>query len=98
MNEVCETETFSKIYDASDYQEQKWIDKIKDQLSENLRVGRPLRFDWFREKKLDNKRLYYLTNEKSKKAILIAFGTKKDQQKIIDHIILNKEKYLKLIN
>ena len=98
MNEVHETETFSKLYDACDPQERRWIDKMKDQLSENLKVGKPLRYDWFREKKFDNKRLFYLINENTKKAILIAFGSKRDQQKIIDHVILNKERYLRLIN
>ena len=61
------------------------------ELIENLRVGKPLRYDWFREKKFDNERLFYIINEDSKKAILIAFGSKKDQQKIINHIILNKD-------
>lgn len=98
MNNVYETDTFSKLYEACDSQEQKWIDKIKMQLAENLRVGKPLRYDWFREKKLDNKRLYFIINENTKKVIFIAFGTKRDQQKIIDHILFNKERYLRLIN
>ncbi|MBI1970136.1 hypothetical protein HYS47_00155, partial [Candidatus Woesearchaeota archaeon] len=90
-------ETFSKLCDASEKKEQEWIEKMRDQLSQNLFVGKPLRFDWFREKRFENKRLYYLINEKTKKAVLVAFGTKKEQQKIIDHIILNKEAYLKMI-
>ncbi len=97
MNEVYETEEFFKFYDASEKVEKEWIDKIKDQLIQELRVGKPLRFDWFREKKLGNKRLFFLINETSHKAILIAFGVKKDQQQIINHIIINKERYLKLI-
>ncbi len=97
MNEVFETEPFSEVYATLEKKEQEWIEKIKTQLAENLTVGKPLRYDWFREKKLDNKRLYFLINEKTKKAILLAFGTKKEQQKIINHIILNKERYLALI-
>jgi mRNA-degrading endonuclease RelE of RelBE toxin-antitoxin system len=97
MNEVYETNQFSKLFDAADKQEQEWIEKIKDQLAENLRVGKPLRFDWFREKKLGDKRLFYLVNEHTKRAVLVAFGTKKEQQKIIDHIIANKKRYLELI-
>jgi hypothetical protein len=30
MNPVFETATFSKLYDACDSQEKKWVDKIKD--------------------------------------------------------------------
>lgn len=97
MNEVYETETFSKLYDAAEKVEQDWIDKIKDHLGQNLRTGQPLRFDWFREKKLGDKRLFYLINEQTHKAILISFGSKKEQQQIINHIIINKEKYLSLI-
>ena len=97
MNEVHETETFAKLYDASEKLEKNWIDKVRDQLVVNLTVGKPLRFDWFREKKLGNKRLFYLINTKTEKAVLVAFGTKKEQQKIIDHIISNKQRYLKLL-
>ncbi len=98
MNEIFETETFSKLYDASDARERQWIDKIKDSLRENLGVGKPLRFDWFREKKFGNKRLFYVINVKTKKATLIAFGEKKDQQKIIDSVIMNRDLFLDFVN
>ena len=98
MNSVYETETFSKLYDAAERVEQEWIEKIKDQLAENLRVGKPLHYDWFREKKFGNKRLFYLINEETKKAVLVAFGSKKEQQKIINHILINKEQYLRLLS
>ena len=97
MNKVYETATFSKLYDAAEKKEKEWIEKIKDQLATNLRVGKPLRYDWFREKKFENKRVYYLINEKAGKAMLVAFGTKREQQKMIDHIIDNKERYLRII-
>ncbi|MBS3123781.1 hypothetical protein J4437_04040 [Candidatus Woesearchaeota archaeon] len=93
MNEIYETEEFSRVCGSLEKFEQDWIEKIKDQLVENLNVGKPLRFDWFREKKLGSKRLFYLINVSSKKAILIAYGTKKEQQSIINHIIINKERY-----
>ena len=60
-------------------------------------MGKPLHFPWFREKRLDGKRLYYLINESTKKAILIAFGGKKEQQRIIDYVLFNKERFLKMI-
>lgn len=64
MNEIFQTTTFSKLYDASQKKEQIWIEKIKDQLVENLTVSKPLHYSWFREKKFENKRLYYVINEK----------------------------------
>ena len=96
MNAVFETEPFSRLYNTLERKEQEWIEKVRDQLSNNLKVGKPLRYDWFREKKFENKRLYYLINEKTNKAILIAFGIKKEQKKIIDHII-SKENFAKFV-
>ncbi|MBI4152508.1 hypothetical protein HY495_02250 [Candidatus Woesearchaeota archaeon] len=98
MNEVYETDAFLRIYDASEKKEQEWIDKIKNQLAENLEVGKPLRFPWFREKKFEGKRLYFFTNEKTKRIVLVAFGIKRDQQKIIMFLLVNKERYLKIIS
>lgn len=97
MNSVYETDVFTKVYVSSEKSEQLWIDKIKDNLAENLDVGKPLRYYWFREKKLGNKRLFYIINTKSSKVLIVAFGDKKEQQKIIDHVITNKERYLKFI-
>lgn len=98
MNEVFETEMFSKVYGSLEQREKEWVDKMKDQLAESLDVGKILKYDWFREKKYENKRLYYIINRKSKKALLVAFGSKKEQQLIIAHILLNQESYLSFIS
>ena len=95
--QIYETETFSKLYEAMEKVEQKWVDKIKIQLIENPQTGKPLRFDWFREKKFGDKRMYYLIYKDVSKILLVSFGSKKEQQKIIDHIIENKERYRKII-
>tara|TARA_B100000315_G_C14468289_1_gene537070 strand:+ start:878 stop:1099 length:222 start_codon:yes stop_codon:yes gene_type:complete len=70
---------------------------MKLQIKESSDVGKPLRFDWFREKKFGDKRLYYLIYQNLKRVLLVAFGSKKDQQKIIDHILKNKDRYKKII-
>lgn len=97
-NEVLETDTFLEVYDNLEKKEQEWIEKIKDQLKENLLTGKPLGFIWLREKKLDDKRLFYVINEKTEKALLVAFGTKKEQQRIINAILRNKEEYFMFIS
>ena len=97
MNEVYETETFSKLYLRLEKKEQDWIEKIKEQLMQNLGVGKPLGFLWFREKKFENKRLYFLINENARKSVLVAFATKREQQRIINYILYNKVEFLKLI-
>lgn len=55
--QIYETETFSKLYEAMEKIKQEWVDKIKLQLIENPQVGKPLKFDWLREKKFGNKRM-----------------------------------------
>ena len=95
--DIYETETFSKLCGSMEITERKWIDKIKLQLKENPDVGKPLKFEWFREKKLGNKRLYYLVYQNLNRILIVAFGSKKDQQKIINHILENKDKYKKII-
>jgi len=97
QNRVLETETFSRLFDALENKEKEWIKKIIQQLKENSKVGKPLGFDWFREKKLGSKRLYYLIYEKSSTVLLVAFGGKKDQKKIIAYILQNKERYRKIV-
>ena len=96
-NLVLETETFSQLFETLEKEEKEWIKKIIKQLEENSAIGKPLRFKWFREKKFGGKRLYYLVYEKRNSALLVAFGTKKEQQKIICHVLQNKEKYKKLV-
>ena len=95
--QIYESETFSKLYEVMEKVEQEWVDKIKQQLIENPQTGKPLKFDWFREKKFGDKRIYYLVYKNVSKILLVSFGSKKDQQKIIDHVVQNKERYRKII-
>lgn len=95
--EIYETDTFSKLYSAMEKEEKEWIAKIKLQIKDNPSTGKPLKFEWFREKKLGDKRLYYLIYKNLSRVLLVSFGTKKEQQKIIDHILENKDKYRKII-
>jgi len=96
-NQVLETEAFSRLFETLEKREKNWIKKVVQQLKENFLVGKPLKFNWFREKKFGGKRLYYLVYKKSEWILLVAFGTKKEQQKIINHILQNKEKYIKFV-
>ena len=97
MNEVFETEPFTKIRTKLSLSENEWIENVKDQIKENLFVGRHLVFYWLREKKNKGLRIYFVINENSKKAIIVAISNKKDQQGIINHILRNKMDYFKEI-
>jgi mRNA-degrading endonuclease RelE of RelBE toxin-antitoxin system len=90
---IYSTENFNRTYLQLDKTEQQWIDKIKKKLEENP-TGKILKFEWFREKKYLNKRLYFLVNDKNKKILFLAFATKKEQQKTIDFTIANMRELL----
>jgi hypothetical protein len=94
MNTVIETAEFARRAETIEKRERDWIERMKHQLRQSLSVGKPLGTPWFREKKLGNRRLFFVTNPASCKAALIAFGTKKEQQAIITDVRLNREAYL----
>ena len=50
------------------------------------------------EKKLDNKRLYFIFSTKKPRVLLISFASKNEQQKIIDYIMLHKNEYIEFLN
>ena len=86
-------DTFKKLYSTLDGAEQIWINKIKSKLEESP-TGKILQFDWFREKKYLNKRLYYLIDEYNKKILLVSFASKKEQQSVINFINANMKELL----
>lgn len=95
--EIYETDTFSNLYEVMEKEERIWVDKIKLQIKNSPDVGKPLRFDWFREKKFGDKRIYYLIYKNLNRILIVSFGPKKEQQKIIDHILENKDRYRKIV-
>jgi len=94
MNEVSEHDSFSDAMKACSWVEREWVEVVKNLLRENLLVGDPLRYSWFREKRLKGRRVYFVINESTKKALFVAIGGKKGKQQIINHIIAYKEEYL----
>ena len=94
--EVFATDTYKKVYSALDGSEKQWIDKTKENLKENP-TGKILQFQWFREKKFNNKRLFYLIDEENKKILFVGFATKKEQQKIIDFVVENNKELFELL-
>ena len=90
---IYATETFKKLLSNLEISEKIWIEKIKKKLEENV-TGKPLGFEWFREKKYENKRLYFLVDEENRKILLVSFASKKEQQKIIDFIKSNMKELL----
>ena len=57
-----------------------------DQLETDPHVGKPLGYAFFREKKVQNYRVYYLIYDEYVVVFVITISTKKDQQDAIDRI------------
>ena len=74
-----------------------WLGRIENQLTEYPYVGDPLGTNWFREKKHDKFRVYYLIYENAKAVYMVAISEKKDQQKVINTIRLLFDFYRKEI-
>lgn len=92
---VFKTEEFDRDYSKLDKSEQKRVDKILDQLLERGgEVGKPLSgLSFFREKKFDGKRLYYLVYSNVFVVLALAIGDKKAQQATINQILMNLAEY-----
>jgi len=85
---VFHSESFDKKLNKYPKEFHNWLEKIEDQLIENPYVGDPLKVPWFREKKHDKFRVYYLIYDNINSVYLIAIGEKKDQQRIINTVFL----------
>ena len=65
--------------------QQEQVERLKTkQLLTNPYVGDPIDYRFLREKKLKDKRVYFLVYEEFKAVLLIAVSDKKQQQKTID--------------
>ncbi|MCX6706833.1 MAG: hypothetical protein NT001_01690 [Candidatus Woesearchaeota archaeon] len=90
---VFRTKTFEKEFDKLPKKEQEEIDKLEKKLSENPYSGKPLGLVFFREKKLDGRRIYYLIYDDVVVILMVAISDKKTQQATIDAIKEKLEEY-----
>jgi len=81
------TESFEKEIRKLSDSDKETIGKMYPQLKENPYVGDQIRYKFFREKRIKEKRIYYLVYEDLQIVLIVAFGGKKTQQKTIDEII-----------
>ena len=73
------------------------VEKFEQALKEDPYSGKPLGYEWFREKKFDGKRLMFLIYEDYRVIFLITITDKKEQQETIDFIKSNLNMYKELI-
>lgn len=84
---VYTTESFNKEVRKLSPEERDRIKNIFLQIKENPYVGDQLRYRILREKRLGEKRIYYLVYDDLKAVLVVAISGKKDQQETIDYII-----------
>jgi mRNA-degrading endonuclease RelE of RelBE toxin-antitoxin system len=73
------------------------IQKILLQLKENPYVGDQIRYKFFREKRVREKRIYYLVYDDLKIVLMVAIGGKKVQEETIDEIVKYFKEYRKYV-
>jgi mRNA-degrading endonuclease RelE of RelBE toxin-antitoxin system len=71
------------------------VQKIFLQLKENPYVGDQIRYKFFREKRIREKRIYYLIYDDLKIVLMVAIGGKKTQEETINEIIKYLPEYKK---
>jgi hypothetical protein len=67
--------------------------KLPKKLAKNPFIGDTLSHSFLREKRVKEKRVYYLIYKDLKLVLLVATSGKKDQQKTIDHIKENLDEF-----
>ena len=92
-HKVYESKIFSDKLINMPQEFKDWVEKIESQLVSNPFVGKPLGADWFREKKHEKYRIYYLVYEEFVAVFMVNLSEKKDQQKVINTIKLFLEMY-----
>ncbi len=92
---VFVTRAFQSKLLKQDKKFKAWVETVFNQLAVNPLVGKPLGAKWFREKKFENFRVYFLVFEEKKSVYVVNLSTKKDQQRIINSIWLLLDTYKK---
>ena len=84
---VYKREGFKKEEEKLSNEDKNRIQKIFEQLKDNPYIGDQLQIKPLREKRLSEKRMYYLVFEDLKAVLVVGISDKKTQQKTINHIL-----------
>ena len=96
MYSIYTTESFDKETIKLKIDDRR-LRKIFSQLKENPYVGDQLQHKNLREKRINEKRVYYLVYGDLKSVLMVAVSDKKNQQATINHIIECFDEYRKYL-
>lgn len=94
---VYTTENFEEEIAKLSDSDKAIIKKIFLQLKENPYVGDQIRYKFFREKRVREKRIYYLIYDDLSVVLVVAFGGKKEQKDTIDKVVKYLPEFKKYI-
>lgn len=86
MYKVFSTETYDREVRKLPKEYQLMAERIAKELSFNPYSGRGLGYEFLREKRIKEKRMYFLVYDDIVLVLLIATSGKKDQKATINHI------------
>jgi len=89
-----EFDTWERVLSPS---HQKDIQNIINQLKQTWKIGKPLGYPFFREKKFGKYRVYFLVYQDIDTVLLITISDKKTQQETIERIKTQLDHYQNLI-
>lgn len=89
------TESFEREINKLPGYNQEIIKKIFLQLKDNPYVGDQIRYKFFREKRIKEKRIYYLVYDDLMLVLIVALSDKKAQEETIDKIVGYFKEYRK---
>ncbi|MCH7568604.1 MAG: hypothetical protein IIA87_04240 [Nanoarchaeota archaeon] len=96
MFRVIGTDTYLGEISKWDKSEREAAEKIPKKLAVNPMIGAPLGYPFLRERRVREKRVYYLIYEDLNLVLLVATSGKKDQQPTIDHIKGHLDEFRKI--
>jgi len=77
--------------------EQREVQDFERKIAEHPHLGDPLGTPFFREKKIDGKRIYFIINDTYEGIFMLCISTKKDQQTAIKEIKKQLQHYQEYI-
>lgn len=86
MYKVIATDTYQKEIDRWTKADKEIAEKLPNKLSINPLIGKPLSYPFLREKRIREKRVYYLIYHDLNLVLLVATSSKKDQKETIAYI------------
>lgn len=97
MVRVVSTKEFDTMEKLFSTEFQRQIENIIKQLKQSWNVGQPLGYPFFREKKMDKYRIYFLVYEELDAVLLVTISDKKAQPETIERIKNQLDFYKDLI-